>query len=131
MFKLFALTAGMLQVSQAVSLEHMQEIANLQDVQTELPEWWDRFVGQGDNIVDWAHRQLQTGRHRPRTEDEQYLIDNGDALLAYAIKRRDDTEFRAEEDARKEEEGEDFEPNLDGLSLAQRRARASWRDQWS
>ena len=38
MFKLFAVTAGLIQVAQSISLEHMQEIANLQDIETELPQ---------------------------------------------------------------------------------------------
>ena len=38
MFKFFAAIAGMLQLTQSVSLEHMQEIANLQDIETELPQ---------------------------------------------------------------------------------------------
>jgi len=37
MFKLFAVAATMLQVSQSVSLEHNQQIALLQDIETELP----------------------------------------------------------------------------------------------
>jgi len=121
MFKLFALTAGMLQVSQSVSLEHMQEIANLQDIQTELPQFWDNFK-------DWVNYKLNIG-YTPATPEELAMFENAHRDLLYRIKYRDDAEFRAEEDARKEEEGEDFEPNYDALNLAQKGGPEDGEDQ--
>ena len=113
MFKLFALTAGMLQVSQAVSLEHMQEIANLQDVQTELPQFWNDFR-------DWVNYKLNIGGYTRATPEELAMFENAQRDLLYRIKYRDDAEFRAAEDARRKLYGEDFIPNYDDLNLAQK-----------
>ena len=39
MYKSIGMAAALLQVAHSVSLEHMQEIAKLQDIQSELPQY--------------------------------------------------------------------------------------------